>query len=249
MAKNSNKKDKELKFMAAPEVVELKAEKRETGRKPAQALRDAMKVPGVLYGPEVDENISFSIDELELEKILSVSKRQIFELNVEGKTHRTLLKDFDIHPVTDRVIHVDLYELSDEHEVTLSVPIHLKGTAVGVTEGGGRIFQPMHILRVRVKPDQIQGEYHVDISELEIGDSLHVRDLDLEGITPLDDLSRTIVTIRPPKAEELLTSALVTEELSEEEGEAMEEAEEGEELAEGEEAAEGEEEDEEEEKE
>lgn len=221
--------------MAAPEVVKLKAEKRETGRKPAQALRDAMKVPGVLYGPAVDENISFSVDELELEDVLSVSKRQILELDVDGETHKTLLKDFDTHPVTDRVIHFDLYELSDEHEVTLSVPVHLTGTAVGVTEGGGRVFQPMHILRVRVKPDQIQGEYQVDISELEIGDSLHVRDLDLEGITPLDDLGRTIVTIRPPKSEELLTSALVTEEASEEELEAMEEGAEGEELAEGEE--------------
>ncbi len=233
--------------MATPLTIELKAEKRKTGRKPAQALRDAMKVPGVLYGPEVEENISFSIDELELEKILSVSKRQILELNIDGETRRTLLKDFDTHPVTDRVVHVDLYELSDEHEVTLSVPIHLEGTAVGVTEGGGRIFQPMHILRVRVKPDQIQGEYSVDISELEIGDSLHVSDLDLEGITPLDDLGRTIVTIRPPKAEELLTSALVTEELSDEELEAMEEGEEGEELTEGEEAVEGEDEEDEQE--
>lgn len=228
--------------MAKPDVIALQAEKRETGRKPAQALRDAMKVPGVLYGPEIEENVSFSIDELELEKILSVSKRQILELKVDGESYQTLLKDFDIHPVTDRVIHVDLYALSDEHEVTLSVPLHLEGTAVGVSEGGGRVFQPMHILHVRVNPDQIQGEYRVDISELEIGDSLHVKDLDLEGITPLDELSRTIVTIRPPKSEELLTSALVTEELSEEELEAMEEAEEGEEPVEGEEAEEGEEE-------
>lgn len=232
--------------MAKPDVIELQAEERETGRKPAQALRDAMKVPGVLYGPEVEENISFSIDELELEKILSVSRRQIIELNIDGQSHQTLLKDFDIHPVTDRVIHVDLYALSDKHEVTLSVPIKLEGTAVGVTEGGGRVFQPMHILDIRVKPDQIQGEYKVDISDLEIGDSLHVEDLDLEGVTPLGELKRAIVTIRPPKSEELLTSALVTEELSEEELEAME-AEEDEELAEGEEPVEGEEDEQEEE--
>ncbi len=226
--------------MTKPEVIELQAKKRETGRKAAHALRDAMRVPGVMYGPEVDENISFSIDELELEKILSVSKRQIIELNIDGETYKTLLKDYEIHPVTDRAVHVDLYALADDHKVTLNVPIKLEGTAVGVTEGGGRVFQPMHQLRIRVNPDQIPGVYSVDITELEIGDNLHVRDLDLEDIIPLDDLSRTIVTIRPPKAEELLTSTLVTEELSEEELEAMEEAEEGEELAEGEEPAEGE---------
>ncbi|MCW9708563.1 50S ribosomal protein L25 [Fodinibius salsisoli] len=227
--------------MTTPEVVTLEGKVRETGRKAADALRDALRVPSVLYGPEVDENIHFSIDELELEKVLSVSKRQIIEIEVDGETYRTLLKEVEFHPLTDRPVHVDFYVLADDHKVTLSVPIHLDGTPAGVTEGGGRIFQPMHILRIRVTPDLIPGVYSVDVSSLEIGDSLHVRDLDLEGIIPLDDLGRTIVTIRPPKSEELLTSSLITEEPSEEELEEGElpEGEEGE-LAEGEEAAEGE---------
>ena len=221
--------------MTTPEVVQLKGEIRETGRKAADALRDSMRVPCVLYGPELDDNIHFSIDELTLEKqILSVSKRQIIELEIDGKTHKTLLKKADFHPITDQATHVDFYALDDDHKVTLSVPIRLEGTAVGVTEGGGRVFQPMHILRIRVFPDRIPGDYTVDISELEIGDSLHVSDLELEGIIPLDDLGRTIVTIRPPKSEALLTSSLITEEPSEEE------LEEGEELAEGEEPIEGE---------
>lgn len=223
--------------MTTPEVFELKGKKRETGRGAAQTLRDSMRVPAVLYGPEMDENIHFSVDELELEKILSVSKRQIIELNIDGDTHRTLMKKTEFHPVTDRPIHLDLYALADEHEVSLSVPIRLEGTPIGVRDGGGRIFQPMHILRIKVLPEDIPGDYSIDITDLEIGDSLHVRDLELEGITPLDDLGRTIVTIRPPKSEELLTSSLITEEPSEEE---LEEAE-GEELAEGEEPAEGEE--------
>lgn len=221
--------------MTTPEVVQLKAEIRETGRKATDALRDSMRVPCVLYGPEVDDNIHFSIDELTLEKqILSVSKRQIIELEIDGKTHKTLLKKADFHPISDRATHVDFYALDDDHKVTLSVPIRLTGTPIGVSEGGGRIFQPMHILRIRVFPDRIPGDYTVDIADLEIGDNMHVRDLELEGITPLDDLSRAIVTIRPPKSEALLTSSLVTEEPSEEE------LEEGEELAEGEEPIEGE---------
>lgn len=225
--------------MTTPEVVTLEGKKRETGRKAADALRDAERVPSVLYGPEIDENVYFSIDELEFEKVLSVSKRQIIELNIDGKTYRTLLKKTEFHPLTDRPVHVDFYVLADDHKVTLSVPIHLEGTPIGVTEGGGRIFQPMHILRIRVTPDRIPGVYAVDISELAISDSLHVRDLDLEGITPLDDLSRTIVTIRPPKSEEQLTSALTTEMPSEEE---LEEGAEPEEGAETEEAEGGEEE-------
>lgn len=220
--------------MTTPEVVELQGKIRETGRKATEALRDSMRVPCVLYGPTVDDNVHFSIDELELEKhILSVSKRQIIELQIDGNTYKTLLKKAEFHPINDRPIHVDFYALDEDHKVTLSVPIRLTGTAIGVTEGGGRVFQPMHILRIRVLPDRIPGDYTVDISELEIGDSLHVRDLDLEGITPLDDLSQTLVTIRPPKSEALLTSSLVTEE-------EPEELEEGEELPEGEEPVEGE---------
>lgn len=230
--------------MTTPEVVTLEAKVRETGRKAADALRDAMRVPSVLYGPKVDENVHFSIDEIELEKVLSVSKRQIIEINIDGETYKTLLKEVEFHPLTDRPVHVDFYVLADDYKVTISVPIHLEGTPAGVTEGGGRIFQPMHILRIRVTPDLIPGVYSVDVSDLKIGDSLHVSDLELEGIIPLDDLSRTIVTIRPPKSEELLTSSLITEEPSEEELEEGEEAVEGE-LEEGEEAAEGEESDEE----
>lgn len=222
--------------MTTPDVIELEGKIRETGRKAADALRDSMRVPAVLYGPEIEDNIHFSVDELELEKILSVSKRQIIELKVDGTTYRTLMKKTEFHPITDRPVHLDLYALADDHKVSLSVPIRLTGTPIGVRDGGGRIFQPMHILRIKVLPEDIPGDYSVDITDLEIGDNLHVRDLDLEGIIPLDDLSRTIVTIRPPKSEELLTSSLITEEPSDEE---LEEAAEGEELPEGE-APEGE---------
>ncbi len=226
--------------MITPEVVKLEGKVRETGRKVADALRDSMRVPAVLYGPEVEENIHFSVDELELEKVLSNSRRQIIELEIDGQTHQTLLKTTDFHPVSDRAIHADFYALDDEHKVMLSVPLRLTGSAIGVTDGGGRVFQPMHILRIRTYPDNIPGAYSIDITELEIGDSIHVRDLDLEDIEALDDGSRTIVTIVPPKSEALLTSTLVTEEPAEEE-----ELEEGEEpvegeLEEGEEPAEGE---------
>lgn len=227
--------------MTKPEVVELEGKVRETGGNVADALRDAHRVPSVLYGPEVDENIHFSIDELEFEKILAESKRQILKIKIDGESYDTLLKQVDFHPITDRPTHVDFYALAEGHEVTLSVPIKLEGTPVGVTEGGGRIFQPMHILRIRVTPDMIPGEYTVDVSELKIGDSLHVSDIDLEGVVPLDDLGRTLVTIRPPKSEALLTSALITEEPSEEELEEGEEALEEGEAAEGEETEEGEE--------
>ncbi len=213
--------------MAYPELVKLEGTVRELSRKSTKDLRENSRVPAVLYGPEVKENLHFSISEIELEKILKKKSTKLQELTLDGKAYKTLLKRVEYHPVTDRPLHADFYVLSDKHKVTLRVPIRLIGTARGITEQGGRLFQPMNFMRIRVYPADIPAEFEIDISQMKIGDSLHVSDLDLGDIIPIDSLSRTIVNIRPPKG------ALVTE-LDEEEAEAAE----GEEGAEGAEATE-----------
>ncbi|MDX1640887.1 MAG: 50S ribosomal protein L25 [Balneolaceae bacterium] len=218
--------------MNQPELVKLEGEKRELGTKASESLRENLKIPAVLYGPKVEENIHFSISEVELEKILSVSQTKLQELTIDGETYKTLLKNVEFDPVTDRALHADFYVLDDETPVKLKVPIRLNGIAKGVRDGGGRVFQPLRIVRIKVMPDKIPAMFELDISDLEIGDSLHVSELDMEGIDPLDDPRRTIVTIAPPKSEALFTTTLVDEEEELEEGE----------LPEGEEAeAEGEE--------
>lgn len=191
--------------MAYPELVKIEGTPRELSKKANRALREEKRVPAVLYGPEIEENVHFSVDELELEKILRRAQTKLQELTVNGKVYKTLLKRMEYDPVTDRPIHADFYVLADTHKVTLRVPVRIKGTARGVVEGGGRMFQPMKFIRIRVLPQYIISEFEVDITDLKIGNSFHVRDLTLEGIIPLDALSRTIVTIRPPKG------ALVTE--------------------------------------
>lgn len=219
--------------MAYPELVKIEGTPRELSKQANKALRADKKVPAVLYGPEIKENIHFSVDELELEKILRRAQTKLQELTVNGKVYKTLLKRMEYDPVTDRPIHADFYVLSDKHKVTLRVPVRVNGTARGVVEGGGRLFQPMKFIRIRVLPEFIPAEFDVNVSPLKIGNSFHVGDLDLEGIVPLDSLSRTIVTIRPPKG------ALVSEVLEDEDEETTEEGAEA--TAEGEEgAAEGE---------
>ena len=179
--------------MAKPEYVKLEGTPRETSKKANRELRAAKRVPAVLYGPEVQENTHFSIDELALEKILSRAQTKVQELTIDGKVYKTLLKRTEFDPVTDRPIHADFYVLSDRHKVTLRVPIGIRGTA--------RVFQPMKFLRIRVLPENIVAEFEVDVTPLQIGQSFHVSDLELDGIIPLDSLNRTIVTIRPPKGQ------------------------------------------------
>lgn len=222
--------------MAYPELIKIEGTPRELTKKANRTLREEKRVPAVLYGPEVEENIHFSVDELELEKILRRAQTKLQELTIDGKVYNTLLKRMEFDPVTDRPIHADFYVLSDNHKVTLRVPVRIKGTARGVVEGGGRMFQPMKFVRIRVLPKFIVSEFEVDITNLKIGNSFHVGDLELEGIIPLDALTRTIATIRPPKG------ALVSDVLEDEDAEATEEGVEGEtEGAEGEGSEEGEE--------
>ncbi|MEO1021374.1 MAG: 50S ribosomal protein L25 [Bacteroidota bacterium] len=172
---------------------------RELDKKNTQALRDDKKVPAVLYGPEVKDNVFFSVDELELEKVLSRKQTKLVELTVDGTVYKTLLKRTEFDPITDRPLHADFYVLSSEHKVTLRVPIVLSGSSRGVLDQGGRLFQPMKVVRIRVLPEYIPEEFKVDVTPLKVGNSLHVSDLNLEGIVPIDPLNRTIVTIRPPK--------------------------------------------------
>ncbi|MDR9387436.1 MAG: 50S ribosomal protein L25 [Balneolaceae bacterium] len=185
--------------MTPPEVTKLEGIKRELGRKSASDLRASRRVPAVLYGPNVTDNIHFSVDEIALEKILSVPTTKLQDIAIDGQNYRTLLKNVEFDPITDRPLHADFYVLSDSHPVSLRVPIRLIGTPRGVLEGGGRLFQPLKIMRIKVLPDKIPADFSLDVSNLKIGDTMRVSDVEMDGIIPLDATTRTIVVIRPPK--------------------------------------------------
>lgn len=185
--------------MTPPEVTKIEGIKRELGRKSASDLRATRRVPAVLYGPNVTDNIHFSVEEIALEKILSVPTTKLQEITIDGQNYRTLLKNVEFDPITDKPLHADFYVLSDSHPVSLKVPIRLIGTPRGVLEGGGRMFQPLKIMRIKVLPDKIPADFSLDVSHLKIGDTLRVSDVEMDGIIPLDGTTRTIVVIKSPK--------------------------------------------------
>lgn len=208
--------------MQKPNIVEISTKERQAGKKAVQKLRADKQVPAVIYGPKVEENVNVSLTEVDVEKLLSRSTTQIVKLDVEGHgTYDVLLKRVDFDKISDRPIHVDLYSLDDESPVIITVPIRLKGTARGVTEGGGRLYQPLRKIRIQCLPKNLPAEFTLDVSKLKIGDSLNVEDLVMEGITPLRELFRTVVTIRPPKGTVAEQLGLDEDEL--EEGEEAEE--------------------------
>lgn len=208
--------------------VTLSAEKREgTGKGVARKLRQAGKVPAVLYGREMDAvHIALDAHEADLLFRSIPVDNTIIELKVEGtkEPHQTLVREIQTHPYKGTLIHVDFLRIQAGVKVEVNVPVHLVGTPIGVKDEGGVLDQTVYDLPVACIPSAIPESFEVDVSHLAVNDVLHVSDLEIgEGVEVLLPGERTICSVSVPRA-------------------AIEEADEGEELEdelemEGEEAA------------
>jgi large subunit ribosomal protein L25 len=215
------------------DVIELNAELREeTGKGPAKRLRMTGNLPAVLYGPDIDENLKLSLNSNELEKILHHTSGGTLLISLlvdKAKKARTVMfKDVLRDPVKESLVHVDFMEVRMDHVVVVEVPLHIIGKSKGVAEGG--LVQHDHrIIKGECLPNSIPASIDVDITELEIGDSLHIKDLTLpEGFKLLEDEEVTIVSVVAPTIVEEEKSAEEMEEelkesFSEKEGEEGEE--------------------------
>lgn len=220
------------------ETKTIDAESREVGKKAVRALRRSNNVPCVLYGPDTD-SVPFQLPVNTLQKLIFSRTTQIVEIAVEDESWTCILKDYDLHPITDRPTHADFQVLREGRLITLTVPVRFEGIPQGQKEGGDTQINIREI-GITCLPKNIPSEITVDISELLVGDSLHVYDLEVEGVEFEVAPEQTLVSVVAPRLEVL--------EPEEEEAEELEEGElpEGEEAPEeGEEGEEGEGEDEE----
>ena len=202
------------------------------GNGPARVLRRAGQIPAVLYGRKTDP-VLLSVNTKDLEVILKQGSFGQFILNLviqNGKkmTKAAMIKELQTHPLSGQLIHVDFYEIDMDRKIKVMIPVVTTGHSVGVEEGG-LLNIVRRELEVLCLPGDIPETIEIDISELTMGDSIHLEDVPLgENVEIASDVNYTVVTVLSPKVEE--------EEVEEEEGEELEEGEEG---AEGE-AAEGE---------
>lgn len=214
------------------EVINLAAAKRAAGKTETKQVRREGNVPAVVYGSE-EEPMPIKVAELDLRPLIFTDVFHRVSVNVDDKSYECILKDVDFHPVTDRVRHADFQVLHPGQEIKLSIPVHFEGTAIGQKEGGlTQTF--VNEITIKALPKDLPSFFVVDISELRIGDSVMVKDLDREGIEILTPSDQTLVTVTVPRAIIELEEAEAAEEA------ALLEGEEGE-VAEGAEAPEGEE--------
>jgi large subunit ribosomal protein L25 len=173
------------------------------GKGVARKLRQSGQVPAIIYGHSRQPQ-SLSIDTRELERLLDrvAAASTVIELAIDGRTARTLIREIQRHPVKRSIIHVDFQELVAGEKVTVSIPLVFVGSAEGV-RGGGILDQVMHELEIRVDPANIPNHVDVDVTPLQIGHSIHVRDLNIPaGVEVLDDEDATVCTVSAPRASE-----------------------------------------------
>ena len=205
--------------------ITIKGSKRESvGKVSTKALRNADKVPCVLYGGE--NPLHFSANELDFSKLVYTPNAHTVVLDINGDQKiNAILQDIQFHPVSDKILHVDFYQLSDDKEVNMEIPVVIEGSAPGVMLEGGTLIISKRKLKVRALPKNLPDVITVDISSLKLGDKISTADLDSEDFTILHPDNTVVCKVRTSRA------SLSLEEEEEQEGEATEE---GEASAEGE---------------
>lgn len=182
------------------DAIKINANPRTPGKSGARAARRAKEVPAVLYGNGF-EPVTFQIPELDMRPLIYTAETHRVELTVEGETYDCILKDYDMHPVTDRTYHADFLVLRAGETLTMTVPVQYRGTPIGVKEGGDLDVYRNEITVV-VLPKDIPSHIDVDVSGLGIGDSVHIQDVDLpEGVVFDGTENVTLAIVSAPRLE------------------------------------------------
>ena len=201
--------------------ITIKGSERESvGKKATKALRNAGMVPCVVYGGE--KPLHFSAPELSFRDLVYTAAAHTVKVDLGEGQVRAIMQDIQFHPVTDKILHIDFYQLFDDKEVTMNIPVRLQGNSPGVRNGGRLLFRKRK-LAIKALPDKLPDFFDIDISKLKIGQNISVASLLNDDFTILHPDSTVVVQVKTARA------AIAVDE----------DEEEGEEGAEGAEGAEG----------
>jgi large subunit ribosomal protein L25 len=188
------------------ETLEIQVDARDKKRKrDAKRLLRSGKIPAILYGPKT-ESVALELDKRDFSsRIAGLEGSHLVRLKSASAALAdkvALVKDMQYHPINGDVIHADLYEVDLSARITVNVPLHFVGKAAGVVRGG--ILQPIvREIEVECLPLDIPGFFDVDVSGLDIGDSVHIEELPMpEGVTAVYESNMALVAVVPPTVEE-----------------------------------------------
>ena len=195
--------------------ITIKGSKRESvGKVATKALRNAGRVPCVVYGG--DNPLHFSAQELDFSKLVYTPNAHTVEIILEDETRiNAILQDIQFHPVSDSILHVDFYQLFDDREVSINIPVKIVGAAPGVLNSGGTLILNKRKLKIKAIPSNLPDDLTIDISGLELGDKVYTADLKNENYTLQHSDNMVVCQVK-------ISRASIVEEEEEEEEEVLE---------------------------
>ena len=176
--------------------ITIKGSKRESvGKSATKALRNAGMVPCVLYGG--DEPVHFAAEEIAFTKLVFTPNAHTVALEIgEKMKFNAILQDIQFHPLTDKILHIDFYQLFDDKAVSMDIPVKILGAAPGVLNSGGVLSRNKRKLRVRALPANLPDFIEADISNLELGSKLYVTELENENYRFLHPDNTVVCQVR-----------------------------------------------------
>jgi len=167
------------------------------GKKDAKQIRNNGGVPCVVYGGK--EQLCFVVENTQFKPLVYTPDTNLVKLNISGKEFDAILQDMQFHPVTDEIIHADFLQIFPDKAVKLDVPVKVVGNSPGVIKGG-KLTIKMRKLKVKALPAHMPDTIEINISELDIAQSIKVENLKIENLEFLDPAVNVIVTVKPTRA-------------------------------------------------
>ncbi len=197
----------------------------ELGKKVTKKLRAEGNVPCVMYGG--GETLHFYAHENSFRNLIYTHHVHMINFDIEGKLHKAILKEIQFHPVSDKILHIDFIEISDTKPAVVDIPVELIGNSIGI-RNGGKLRQRRRLIKVKGLVSKMPDVLEIDISDLDIGESLKVRDLKYDDLELLDPPQSMVVGVISSRiaAKGMAPAAVETPEVEKpEEEEAKDEAE------------------------
>ncbi|MBK8923982.1 MAG: 50S ribosomal protein L25 [Saprospirales bacterium] len=183
------------------EIIAIKGQpKEQSGKQAAKQIRNSGMVPAVMYKSGGGEAVQFSANPAEFRHLVYSAKFKLAEVELNGQKHRCILKDIQFHPVTEEVRHIDLLELVPGVAFKAVVPLRFSGQAPGV-KAGGKFLPTLRKINILTTPEKVVDEVVADISTMELGDTIRVRDINLQdGVRITNNGAIPIASIEVPRA-------------------------------------------------
>lgn len=170
----------------------------EVGKKATKAARKQGQVPCVIYGG--DQVIHFTSAPSAFKHLIFTPEFKLAEITLDGTAYKCILKDAQYHPVTDEIVHLDFLQLIDGQNIIVNIPVKFKGVSPGV-KAGGKLVSKLRTIKVKTTPDQIVNQLLVDISEVTLGSSVRVRDVEVtDKMLVMNSGATPVASVEIPRA-------------------------------------------------